>query len=711
MPTSPRSLGGSLRPWAVQLALLALASAACSRPPSGAPPPVSIDQIAGRLLGAPGILVLPDEAWEPMAEGGWKWLRTGADFEVRLESALAQPLRFRLVIGAGRLRDVRWDGRPIRLHRLRARRWIAEVPAKKLTAGDHSLALRVAKPSYIALRRLTWRSGKLEGALDERRPGDLRMLRRFVDLGVAGREAYKNSGLLGLGSFRLDLAVDPERGSTLVAAVANASDTRGRFAILGPSDRPLVSAALDPVAKRILRVELPPGARRAALEVSGLHPDDISLWGGPFLLEERPRVPLVLLVTLDTTRRDALGFYGAPSGATPFLDGFARRATVYARASSTSSWTLPAHASIFTGLDPREHGAGVWFGVLPRRYRTLAERLSERYLTAGFAGGPLVRDTFGVAQGFGLYRVPPGNQDPSRVLVDEVIRLLDETRGLPLFLFVNVFDPHYAYQAPADLPQSQAARSAAERVSPTSPWRRVLEGDDVAWRDLIEQRIGPDSAGRAALRLEYAAEVAEADRQVGRLLGELDRRGLLDPALVVVAADHGELLGEGGFYSHAMRLDPELVDVPLLVKFPNQRERRDVDAPVSLADLFPTILHVVGLPAPQTGAIDLRDLAALRRRGGVAFEEREMFIHPFFEGGMRLASSLAGYDGDAGRIVRWDVGEQCWSGSPGARRVVPCTERLRAELRAEERAQPAPPRRGAELSPEERARLQALGYL
>ena len=207
----------------------------------------------------------------------------------------------------------------------------------------------------------------------------------------------------------------------------------------------------------------------------------------------------------------------------------------------------------------------------------------------------------------------------------------------------------------------------------------------------------------------------EVDRQVGELLDALERAGRLDDALVVITADHGELLGEGGYFSHAARLDPELVDIPLIVKYPRQREAARVSTPVSLIDLFPTFLRAAGLEVPASSAISLPLAGTSSARAGVLFEENEHWVHPL-PASMRLGKTIHGFDGGPGRRVRWPAGEQCQEGTPPDRVAVACSESLRTlheslrqQLEQTDRgAGPEPPR---ELEAAERVRLEALGYL
>jgi arylsulfatase A-like enzyme len=155
----------------------------------------------------------------------------------------------------------------------------------------------------------------------------------------------------------------------------------------------------------------------------------------------------------------------------------------------------------------------------------------------------------------------------------------------------------------------------------------VLDGDGEAWNALVDRLIKPTNSDVLAIRRTYEAGVADTDAELGRLLAGLRHRGLYDDALVIVVADHGELLGEGGLFSHTSRLDEALVEVPLIVKWPRQTRGTRVDQLVSIVDLFPTILAAAGLRAPPSDGIDLADAARLAARPFVIAEEHDRPWH------------------------------------------------------------------------------------
>ncbi len=323
--------------------------------------------------------------------------------------------------------------------------------------------------------------------------------------------------------------------------------------------------------------------------------------------------PNLVLITLDTTRADRLGCYGGPDDVSPHLDAFARSATVYENAYATSSWTLPSHASLFTGLFPSQHGAqslpgaerhGLGYGVRPLapEFETLAERLREAgYRTAAVVAGPALRAELGVAQGFEIYHDEldtPGRRFHGKrasEVMDQVEAVLAQIGGEPFFLFVNFFDPHAPYQPPG--------YRSAEAPPPKDLVPRLL--------DLLREGRPPVPASalpddiRSALAASlhaYDAEIRYMDEHLGRLLARLDDLGGDRGTAIVITSDHGESFGEHYFVSHGAHLYEDNTRVPLVVRKPGQRRGRRVETPVQNHRATATLLTLAGLD-PLPGSV------------------------------------------------------------------------------------------------------------
>ncbi|HVH18959.1 MAG TPA: sulfatase [Myxococcota bacterium] len=431
--------------------------------------------------------------------------------------------------------------------------------------------------------------------------------------------------------------------------------------------------------------------------------------------------PNILLVTLDTTRPDRLGVYGA-ANPTPTLERFAQDAVVYERAYASSSWTLPSHASLFTGLLPIQHGAqtaadgntralGYTVRPLGERFETLAERLhAAGYRTAAFVGGPALRRDLGLAQGFEQYgdslhglEVFGGRR--AAAVVDDAIAALQGFESSPWFLFVNLFDPHAPYDPPA--PYNRGLEKVDELRLNQTRIDRLVAGRPVApepW----------EVEANAALLARYDAEIAYVDAELARLLAAAAAVSGGARTLVAITSDHGESFGEHDYFSHGAHLYEDNVRVPLLVRWPDGRAAGTrVAAPVPNHALFAEILSAAGLPVPAS-APRLDGSAPIFTEVGASDANVRMF-GDFFDRSLRAlyAFPLKLIESSRGRLELYDL-----EADPGEQRDLAAGDAKRAAaLRAEvaRRAATLPPlyedAARAEMSEETERALRALGYL
>ena len=328
--------------------------------------------------------------------------------------------------------------------------------------------------------------------------------------------------------------------------------------------------------------------------------------------------PNVLLIVLDTVRAKNMSVYGYRRPTTPNLQQWATSGVVFDRATSTSPWTLPSHASMFTGRWPWELSAN-WDSPLDDRHPTLAEALSESgYRTAGFvANTHYCGYEFGLNRGFARYE--DYNPTPRELLISStlvrsiansrVIRQashyydniprknaytltndfldwLPETGGKPFFAFLNYFDAHEVYLPP---------RSFADAFGPEAPRRNHLLIQDPRRGLRHDWPERPAAEIKAELDM-YDASIAYIDSQLGRLFDELRRRGLLDSTVILLTADHGEQFGEHRLFLHGNSLYAPLLDVPLMMWFPPAiPPGRRVPTRVSLRDIPATVQQLAGV--------------------------------------------------------------------------------------------------------------------
>jgi len=312
--------------------------------------------------------------------------------------------------------------------------------------------------------------------------------------------------------------------------------------------------------------------------------------------KERPNV---LLVVLDTTRADALSSYGHPKPTTPVIDRLAAEGARFTRAFTTDFYTLPAHASLLTGLYPSNHGATSETGHLPAERTTLAERLrAEGYRTAAFVSNPWVAGDLGFRQGFETYVEAwrPHPKDPTRKLEDRgsvllAAQWLEEraTAGEPFFAFINFNQAHLPYYPSTEV---------LTRLSPNPrPMDRVVRLREVAGMWLqVAGRQTFDELDFEIMNELYEGEVAMLDAQVEKLAKALEAAGVLDETLLVITSDHGENIGEHGRIDHMLSMYDTTIRVPLVLRYPPRVAAGTVDAELaSIVDVYPTVLDAVGL--------------------------------------------------------------------------------------------------------------------
>jgi arylsulfatase A-like enzyme len=340
----------------------------------------------------------------------------------------------------------------------------------------------------------------------------------------------------------------------------------------------------------------------------------------------RPDKPNIIVVVLDTLRADRVGVYSG-GDLTPNLDRLAASSIVYTHAISTAPWTLPSHASLFTGLYPSDHGVNWGHFGLDDRFDTLAELLrNAAYDTFAVSNNPMLNDQDGYGQGFDAFLET--SEDPSlsqwRLAMDcRTVAGLARGLGLPpvvaedagsgwtnwllerrlkrqtearrpFFAFLNYFEAHDPYYPPAALRKSRL--DPAERASYAGFVQRR--------EDLISHACGNAENAFTPEQIQlmsalYDAEVAYQDQVVGHMLEIFRRTGTLDDAWLVVLSDHGELFGEAGMVFHTAGAHYKLLHVPLIVRPPGGVEARRVDTPVQPVDVFATLVEQAGAAMPS----------------------------------------------------------------------------------------------------------------
>ncbi|RMG77136.1 MAG: sulfatase [Chloroflexi bacterium] len=365
-------------------------------------------------------------------------------------------------------------------------------------------------------------------------------------------------------------------------------------------------------------------------------------------------MPDIVLIILDTQRRDRLSIYGHPQQTSPHLDEFATESTLFERAIAPAQWTVPSHASMFTGLYPSTHQVTQATSKLSGSYPTLAEILqADGYHTAGFCNNPLVGvlDT-GLIRGFNQFfnyagAAPNRPLDLTRTWVRRKIsqqwrrfalhvsqyfarsdwlfrislhpmltplwtrwvnykgntaRSIDDLidyhkvhrgGGQPLFLFLNLMGTHMPYRPPQDY----IKRFVPDVDKAAYSFINRFNADAARWASPVEE---PLSAWEShIIDGFYNAEVAHQDYHLGRLLRYLKDSGALEDTLVIIATDHGEGHGDHHFFGHSFVVYQELVHVPLVISYPQMFPvGKRIQTNVSTRRIFHTVLDVAGITPP-----------------------------------------------------------------------------------------------------------------
>lgn len=430
----------------------------------------------------------------------------------------------------------------------------------------------------------------------------------------------------------------------------------------------------------------------------------LGLWGCD--RSERPGHPNVIVILVDALRGDALGVNGYPLDTTPNLDRLVREGAVnFRRAYAHSTWTKPSIASLFTSLYPSRHGihlvasegegAALLAQSLDQRFTTLA----EAFQAAGYQTGAVINQVHlrrsGFEQGFDEYTSLSGKG--AGRLNRRLFQWLD---GIdperPFFAYLHYLDTHWPYDSrrpsrgrdfgPVDLdPEPPTAGKRAQR-----------------WA------AGFDEAGLRPLRARYDSEVAFIDERVAGVRAALEARGWADDTILLVTSDHGEGFLEHGEIQHGFAPYAEVAHVPLILRLPPmlQPPVTDIDAPVGLVDIMPTLLELAAIEPPA--GLQGRSLVPLLRG-------RKPRLEPVYSNGAgAVAVRVPRYTllRFADRVELFDA-----LGDPAERRPLAACEadcqRLvgQAELYARQLAAMDEARPEVELSAEDVEELRQLGYL
>ena len=430
--------------------------------------------------------------------------------------------------------------------------------------------------------------------------------------------------------------------------------------------------------------------------------------------------PNVILVVVDTLRADRLSQYGHSRDTSPALSRLAEASVRFEDCTSPAPWTAPSVASLFTGLAPLRHQVDRVGSALSPGVETLAETLQRAgWNTAAFTFNPHITRRAHFDQGFDdfvSYRGQAQRAPDVRDMMREAWRWVAGEARQPFFLYLQPMNVHGPYRVPEDARSLLLGRPPVEGFE---FFGSLMKG--LLHEGRLEEREEVSAEIRQSLEEQYDTAIRHTTDELAAFFRSLETSGLWDSSLVVVTADHGEELFDHGGFSHRYSLHREVLHVPLFVKLPSPGRTGVIDEPVSLTDLHPTILELLGLDA---GNVDGRSLVPFLKGEPVpeSLENRRLVsrldnpgrcqARALRLGRHRLLVIESNYEGleNAGFLfdLETDPGE-----TRDLRDEHPALfTRLLGELQAIEgtRGSASEPRTRYRLNPSERAALEALGY-
>jgi len=435
----------------------------------------------------------------------------------------------------------------------------------------------------------------------------------------------------------------------------------------------------------------------------------------------------VVLIVIDTLRSDHLAHYGYGRETDLSLESFRNQATLFRRAFSTAPWTGPSVASLISGMETARHRTNAHGARLPEEIRTLAEVLREHgYATRGISHNVEVSRRTGFDQGFDDFEDVEGraNAYPNADTMLAPLENFFETRSRsaegegkspPFFVYLQPMNVHGPYRVPAKARSSLLGR-------PPRPQFQYQLKRGIMHPDRLEARDRVTRLQLASLSEQYDTSVRYTTDTIAEVFALMKRYGVYDDTLIVLTSDHGEELFDHRGFSHGYSLHREVLQVPLLVKLPGQREARTVATRVSLVDVYPTVFEELGLP--PSSALDGRSLAPLLRGDAHVESEDRRLLHAtswenrcvarsIVEGRYKLIAIDSNYEGIEDEVRLYDL-----ASDPNEERDIASSSpsivaRLRAELDRsfEALARQAVPEPENVLDRMNQGQLKALGYL
>ncbi|MBN2525917.1 MAG: sulfatase [Deltaproteobacteria bacterium] len=302
----------------------------------------------------------------------------------------------------------------------------------------------------------------------------------------------------------------------------------------------------------------------------------------------------VVVLLVDTLRADKLKSYGNKRVKTNAVDAFVSESTLFENCQSNSNWTKPSCASVLTGLHPDSHKARGHSSRLNKSVKMVSEMFREKgFLTAAFVANGYLATEFGFNRGWNKYvnYIRENKNSDAENVFRDALKFVDEAEGKPFFSYIQTIDPHVPYDPPDEDLKLYDARSYEGPISPRSTGNLLEE--------YKRKQVTLNSRDKRRLEALYDGEVTYHDRQFGKFISALKKKGVLDDTVFVICADHGEEFFEHESVGHGHTLYQELLHVPLILRAPGLIPKgKRVSTSANLSDIVPTVLDGTGNDAP-----------------------------------------------------------------------------------------------------------------
>ena len=411
---------------------------------------------------------------------------------------------------------------------------------------------------------------------------------------------------------------------------------------------------------------------------------------------DAPTYENLVILVVDTLRSDHLSGYGYERDTAPHLAKMGREG-IQLDGYSSSSWTKPSVATLLTGLDPQAHQAIERVDSLPVTVPYLPSLLAEEgFATAAFVANLNVGRKFGFARGYDQFKQVRGSAKLDAVKVNRRTLGLVEQLAPPYFLYVHYVDPHDPYE-------------------PRHPWPGTETGPGLQPRRIVRRKIELTPTLVAGLVDRYDAEILEVDAAIDELVGQLDKRGLIEDTLIVVTSDHGEEFGDHGRLTHGRSLYQEVIRVPFLLWARGHQLSLPAETKFHHIDALPTLLEALGQEIPG----ELMGTSRWREFNGMKAEtpaDETHYFHLDLDGVGALAAIHKDekliHQNRGAEMLGFDLGDDPGELSPSEGVLAEATPLLRDLFRHHNAAsEVAAASQQSELDQETRAALEAMGYL